>query len=318
MSPPTEGSTKFILIDEGDLAKYILFDGAVVGRVKGNHKFPTDPRMSGHHARFSIRDNEISVEDSGSLNGVHVNGLRIKTAIPIRLSHGDVIEMGNHTFRLSIGDAELTPRPIFEKALGMSQKRKLIFMGLGGACIGIAAIFLFSDSTPPESSPMPDAELMSQAESTAQPTVQSAPPEPGSQSDPASQRDPAALALQAVVKELVPIGEEYDQLLTQIESQEISPDKFSSTVIAQLLPRLLTLQRQLTELPPFIDRRAEAVTKLDEALRAWAEAWGLRASALQKGPKPDPSALERAAEMEKTGFARLDEATQILIDFKDQ
>lgn len=287
MSPPSRSTTGYFLTDEGDLAQYGLFDGAVVGRLQGDHKFPKDPRMSGKHARFILRDNEIYIEDVGARNGVFVNGQRIDANAPVHLSHGDIIELGNHVFCLCQGENSQAPRPPAEadgfaelneiKPAGAFNRRRLLLAILAlGAVAGGAKIFLEKKQTIPQVNPSP--------------------------------------ALQSILKELVPIGEEYDRLLARNDTQEIKPSEFSSTVITTLLPRLRALQARLAELPRFSDRRADAVAKLDDALKTWAEAWALRANAL---PIAEQASLERAAEMEKTGFARLDEATQILLEFKE-
>jgi pSer/pThr/pTyr-binding forkhead associated (FHA) protein len=73
-------------------------DDTVVGRDRGDLKYPTDAYLSKKHGRF-FRDGEgrLCVEDFGTLNGTH---LRLSGAV--RLEHRDVILLGRHTFRFEL------------------------------------------------------------------------------------------------------------------------------------------------------------------------------------------------------------------------
>ncbi|MCX8026106.1 MAG: FHA domain-containing protein, partial [Thermanaerothrix sp.] len=66
-----------------------------LGRDPANDIVIADPEISRRHARFLLRGSTYLVEDLGSTNGTLVNGEMITAPQP--LSHGDVIEFGEHT-----------------------------------------------------------------------------------------------------------------------------------------------------------------------------------------------------------------------------
>ena len=63
-----------------------------VGRAPDNDLRLDGLQISNHHARFSRTNGSVSVEDTGSTNGVYVNGERISGRRPVQLS--DVIQIG--------------------------------------------------------------------------------------------------------------------------------------------------------------------------------------------------------------------------------
>ena len=70
----------------------------VVGRDKGDLKYPEDPFLSKKHARF-FKDGEgrLCVEDLGGLNGTFV-----RLTSPVKLEHRDVVVVGRHIFRFEL------------------------------------------------------------------------------------------------------------------------------------------------------------------------------------------------------------------------
>ena len=70
----------------------------VVGRDRGDVRYPEDAYLSRKHARF-YRDPEgrPMLEDLGTLNGTF---LRIRA--PVKLEHRDIISLGRHTFRFEL------------------------------------------------------------------------------------------------------------------------------------------------------------------------------------------------------------------------
>lgn len=80
-SGPTPGKT-FVLDQEENF----------VGRDLANDIAISDPEVSRRHARFTMREGSIFVEDVGSTNGSFLNGERITT--PQQLRPGDVITLG--------------------------------------------------------------------------------------------------------------------------------------------------------------------------------------------------------------------------------
>jgi pSer/pThr/pTyr-binding forkhead associated (FHA) protein len=82
-----------LTITEGPLAGEPLeVEGEVVVGREGVDLVIDDPEISRRHVAFRRRENEIEVEDLGSLNGTFVNGSKLEA--PVRLSAGDVIRLG--------------------------------------------------------------------------------------------------------------------------------------------------------------------------------------------------------------------------------
>jgi len=69
----------------------------LLGRVEGEIRFPEDPLVSRRHAKFTIADNGLMVEDMNSANGIFC---RLRT--PYSLQDRDVILMGRQMFRFVI------------------------------------------------------------------------------------------------------------------------------------------------------------------------------------------------------------------------
>ncbi len=107
MSLAKKHAASFFMTDESTGEQFTLFNGVVIGRLNGDHQFPSDPRLSATHAKFSVAETEVFVEDVGSRNGVFVNGNRIEAHVPARILPGDVLQMGNHHF--SVGRGAGTP-----------------------------------------------------------------------------------------------------------------------------------------------------------------------------------------------------------------
>jgi pSer/pThr/pTyr-binding forkhead associated (FHA) protein len=74
----------------------------VVGRDRGDLKYPEDNYLSKKHARF-YRDPEgrLCIEDLGALNGTY-----IRLRGPVKLEHRDVIFLGRHAFRFEVLEYE--------------------------------------------------------------------------------------------------------------------------------------------------------------------------------------------------------------------
>lgn len=68
---------------------------AICGRTEGSIRVADDPSVSPRHARFTLRDGALSVEDLGSLNGTF---LRIRG--PRRLGVGAELRIGRQLLRL--------------------------------------------------------------------------------------------------------------------------------------------------------------------------------------------------------------------------
>lgn len=75
--------------------KFHLESGRIcqIGRSLSNEVVVQDAEVSRHHASVEVRGNEHILTDAGSRNGTCLNGSRISG--PVRLKHGDRIEIGN-------------------------------------------------------------------------------------------------------------------------------------------------------------------------------------------------------------------------------
>lgn len=76
----------------------------VLGRVQGDIVFPDDTLVSRQHARFTVADEGILVEDLNSANGVF---WRLRNSHS--LQHGDTILMGRQMFRFYLTKKEAAP-----------------------------------------------------------------------------------------------------------------------------------------------------------------------------------------------------------------
>ena len=56
-----------------------------------------DGYVSRRHARFRCTQEAVEIDDLNSVNGIVVNGRRVRRAT---LAHGDIVEIGAHRFRL--------------------------------------------------------------------------------------------------------------------------------------------------------------------------------------------------------------------------
>jgi hypothetical protein len=73
-----------------------------------------DPRLSRQHARLLVSQAALQIEDLGSANGVHLNGIRIE--VPTACTHGDRLLIGPFTFEIEI-EPDLPCPPELEGSL---------------------------------------------------------------------------------------------------------------------------------------------------------------------------------------------------------
>jgi diguanylate cyclase (GGDEF)-like protein len=81
-------------------ARYLLKDGAVIGRTDDCQVRNTDASVSRAHARLDCRDDGYYVTDLGSTNGTFVNNAAVAEA---RLNDGDYLRIGNCIYRFLEG-----------------------------------------------------------------------------------------------------------------------------------------------------------------------------------------------------------------------
>lgn len=101
------------LLHEIDLPKGTF----VIGRSAGCHLTIDDPLISRTHAKITVTDDQITVEDLGSRNGVRVNGRLISGAVPI----------GDGT-RLRVGTQEMIMRRVEDALVAPRRNRSTGFM----------------------------------------------------------------------------------------------------------------------------------------------------------------------------------------------
>ncbi len=85
----------------------IVMDGMTIGRALDNHLPLDDEYISRHHARLHLRAGALLIEDLGSVNGVIVNGERIRNLHP--LQPRDSIELGPFRFQVETASAPIKP-----------------------------------------------------------------------------------------------------------------------------------------------------------------------------------------------------------------
>ena len=76
--------------------EWVLADGSnLIGRDRDCTIRIDSATLSRHHARITVMNGEVTVEDLGSKNGTHVNGRRVDQ--PVALEDGDELQVGSVT-----------------------------------------------------------------------------------------------------------------------------------------------------------------------------------------------------------------------------
>ena len=78
----------------GDGLEREITDELTLGRADSNDVVLRSTTVSREHARLFEREGRWFVEDLGSLNGTHLNGQRIPSRTPLKLRHGDRLQLG--------------------------------------------------------------------------------------------------------------------------------------------------------------------------------------------------------------------------------
>jgi DNA-binding winged helix-turn-helix (wHTH) protein len=86
--------------------------GAVIGRAPEVDIRLDSPRVSRHHARLSLGDAGITIDDLGSRNGTFVNDCRIEG--PTQLESGATLRIGGFRLVLRVADALLAETELDE------------------------------------------------------------------------------------------------------------------------------------------------------------------------------------------------------------
>ncbi len=102
---PDDGAT-LVPLDDSDAPAVPLGRHTTIGRARESDLCLKDSSVSRRHAVVTIEPNGAFIEDLRSVNGVTVNGQRIRHA---RVTDGDVIELGVRRFRFTSSAAGGTP-----------------------------------------------------------------------------------------------------------------------------------------------------------------------------------------------------------------
>ena len=96
-----------------DREEFAIFSGgAVIGRAPEVDIRLDSPRVSRHHARLTLGDAGIVIEDLGSRNGTFVNDSRIEGPTPIQ--SGAALRIGGFRLLLRVADALLSETELDE------------------------------------------------------------------------------------------------------------------------------------------------------------------------------------------------------------
>jgi pSer/pThr/pTyr-binding forkhead associated (FHA) protein len=102
---PDDGAT-LVPLDDSEAPAVPLGRHTTIGRARESDLRLKDSSVSRRHAVMTIEPNGAFIEDLRSVNGVTVNGQRIRHA---RVTDGDVIELGVKRFRFTSSAAGGTP-----------------------------------------------------------------------------------------------------------------------------------------------------------------------------------------------------------------
>jgi pSer/pThr/pTyr-binding forkhead associated (FHA) protein len=83
-----------------------VLESAVVtiGRTADNQFVVNDASVSSHHAEMRLLVQGYSIIDLSSANGTFVNEQRLDSDVPCLLNAGDLIRLGDATFRYAVSD----------------------------------------------------------------------------------------------------------------------------------------------------------------------------------------------------------------------
>src|SRR5688572_2564034 len=90
-STPAAGVPRLVVQGTGKVFR-LDRPSMVIGRQPENELPLEDTQASRQHARFELRDGQVTVSDLGSANGTRVNGVRISA--PTLLNNGDMVQIG--------------------------------------------------------------------------------------------------------------------------------------------------------------------------------------------------------------------------------
>jgi DNA-binding NtrC family response regulator len=122
-------ATLFVVDGPDRGARLTLGPGTTrIGTAPGNDLRLTDPTVSRLHCELTLRRDGIRIADSGSTNGVLVDGTRVRDA---DVGPGAVVRVGATTLRIEVGDdaidVPLSPRDHLGELLGASTEMRRMY-----------------------------------------------------------------------------------------------------------------------------------------------------------------------------------------------
>ena len=99
--PISVGASFRLVSDSGEA--FVLASRMLLGRALTDDIVLVGDGVGPQHARVTVRDGLVKIEDMDSKTGTVVNGERIPTSFPVALYPGDTIQLGGVTLRLQQG-----------------------------------------------------------------------------------------------------------------------------------------------------------------------------------------------------------------------
>ena len=132
---------------KGNRYQILEGEGMFLGRANDCEVAIPDQEVSRQHAKVTLHNAGIWVQDAGSRNGVFINGKRVVR--PTELRPGGKLTIGPHEFILELTEVEENDpsiiRPVRNqdsKSTGMNSK--VIYVAIMLFVLGIVAYFLFA------------------------------------------------------------------------------------------------------------------------------------------------------------------------------
>ena len=95
------GASYRLVSDSGEA--FVLASRMLLGRALTDDIVLVGEGVGPQHARVTVRDGLVKIEDLDSKTGTVVNGERIPASFPVALYPGDTIQLGGVTLRLQQG-----------------------------------------------------------------------------------------------------------------------------------------------------------------------------------------------------------------------
>jgi hypothetical protein len=117
--------------------RWIIKNDILVGRDDTCNVVIQDRQVSRYHARFVHLNRGVQLEDLGSKNGTHINGLEVLE--PIMLQDGDVIQIAfaqqfiymssDSTIPLELTSSKITPSEEIPRLLRLEKRSRRVWIG---------------------------------------------------------------------------------------------------------------------------------------------------------------------------------------------